>query len=367
MTEQELNGGTKPQRAAWIGLLVALLVLLVIVLRTVAAFVSVIFIALVAIGLLHGPYKVLVAAIGGRRKLAAVIICALLVVALLVPLFFTGREVSREALAFYEMSTTQLTERSLLDAIEANQELLDKVNRLTALVGIHLTPEDVFNQISATTVRLGGFFYKHGVSLAKGLVRFVIGFLLWLIVLYYLLVDGDAARQWFRQTLPLPADQQDVLRHRFMDMASSLVVGNGVAALIQGVLGGLWFAALDIPGPVLWGGVMFILAFIPVVGISFVYLPVWAVLMLAGETGQAFALLIPMMILATVVEYWLKPMLVGRRAQMHTLLVFFSLLGGLEAFGAIGLIVGPLMMTAFLTLVGIYREEYRPHLIQNGQ
>jgi predicted PurR-regulated permease PerM len=60
-------------------------------------------------------------------------------------------------------------------------------------------------------------------------------------------------------------------------------------------------------------------------------------------------------------------MLVGRRAQMHTLLVFFSLLGGLEAFGAVGLIVGPLMMTAFLTLVGIYREEYRPYLIRNGQ
>jgi predicted PurR-regulated permease PerM len=210
---------------------------------------------------------------------------------------------------------------------------------------------------------LGTFFYKQGVSLATGLVRFVIGFLVWVIVLYYLFVDGETVRHWFRETIPMPRDEQDLLSHRFMDMASSLVVGNGVAALIQGVAGGLIFAALDLPGPMLWGVVMGILAFIPVVGISFVYIPVWAVLMLAGQTGRAFALLIPLAVLATFVEYWLKPVLVGRRAQLHTLLVFFSLLGGFDAFGAVGLLIGPLMMTAFLTLVSIYREHYRPYLL----
>jgi predicted PurR-regulated permease PerM len=65
------------------------------------------------------------------------------------------------------------------------------------------------------------------------------------------------------------------------------------------------------------------------------------------------------------VEYWLKPVLVGRRAQLHTLLVFFSLLGGFDAFGAVGLLIGPLMMTAFLTLVSIYREHYRPYLLKD--
>jgi predicted PurR-regulated permease PerM len=68
----------------------------------------------------------------------------------------------------------------------------------------------------------------------------------------------------------------------------------------------------------------------------------------------------PLLVVATVVEYWLKPLLVGRRAQMHTLLVFLSLIGGAAAFGAVGLLLGPLMMTAFLTLAGIYRERYRP-------
>jgi len=362
MTGQRLNAPTKPATASWVGLLMALAVGLMVVLRIMAVFVGVVFIALVAAGLMNKPFLRLTARLNGRRRLAAVIICVALVLALMVPLFFIGVEVSQEAIDFTEISTSQLTERSLLDAIEANYEQLDRVNRLLAPLGVYLTPEDAVAQIASAGAGLGGFFYKHGVSLATGLVRFVIGFLIWVIVLYYLFVDGPAVRTWFRETIPLPSDEQDLLGYRFMDMASSLVVGNGAAALIQGVAGGLIFAAFDLPGPMLWGVVMGLLAFIPVVGISFVYIPVWAVLMLAGQTWRAFGLLIPLAILATVVEYWVKPVLVGRRAQLHTLLVFFSLLGGFDAFGAVGLLIGPLMMTAFLTLVSIYREHYRPYL-----
>ncbi len=76
--------------------------------------------------------------------------------------------------------------------------------------------------------------------------------------------------------------------------------------------------------------------------------------------SRAVALFVPLALVATVVEYWLKPLLVGRRAQMHTLLVFLSLIGGAIVFGAVGLLLGPLMMTAFLTLAGIYRERYSP-------
>jgi predicted PurR-regulated permease PerM len=164
--------------------------------------------------------------------------------------------------------------------------------------------------------------------------------------------------------LPLPADEQYLVAHRFMEMASSLVVGNGAAAVIQGIAGGIIFVALGLHAPVLWGVVMAIFAFIPVVGISLVFVPFTIILLLAGETTRALMLFVPLAVVATVVEYWLKPLLVGRRAQMHTLLVFLSLIGGAVVFGAVGLLLGPLMMTAFLTLAGIYRERYRPFLDQ---
>ncbi len=151
--------------------------------------------------------------------------------------------------------------------------------------------------------------------MAKGLVQFIFGFIFWVVVLFYLLVDGKTARMWFRDTLPMPADEQQLLSARFMDMASSLVVGNGLAGIIQGVAGGVVFAAAGLPGPVLWGAVMGILAFIPVIGISIVFIPAFLILLIAGETFKAFAVFVPLVLISTVVEYWLKPMLVGRRGR----------------------------------------------------
>ena len=336
-----------------------LVVALGITLRVLAPFFSVVLLALAAAGLVHPGFRRLTRFLGGRRRVAALLVCALLVAAVLVPLFLTGQALSREALGFYDMTTQQLADRSLLDVLQERRDVLDRLNRLTEPFGLELTPQGVYDSLASTGVRLGAFFYRQGVSIAKGLIRLFFGVFFWLLVLYYLLVDGDRVLKWFLEVIPLPAEQQALMRRRFTEMAGSLVIGNGLAGVVQGVIGGLMFALLGLPGPVLWGVVMAVLAFIPVVGISLVYLPAAAILLIAGKTSQALALLVVLATVATAVEYFAKPALVGRRAHLHPLLVFLSLLGGIDAFGAVGLVVGPLMMTGFLTLVGIYRESYR--------
>lgn len=360
MQEREPLPAVAPHRAAWIALLTALGLGLLVVARIFLPFVGVVVLATVAAGILAPVHRWLVVATGGHRRWASFILCLLLLVALMVPLFMIARAVSEEALAFYEMSTTQLTEQSLRTAIEERSDILGRINRLGRPFGFDLTPDEVYEQITTAGVKLGAFFYRQGVSLAGHLLRLVLAFVFWVLVLYYLLLDGARLREWFLLTIPLPKEQQDMVVHRFMDMASSIVVGNGVAGVIQGVVGGLIFALLGLPGAVLWGVVMSVLAFIPVIGISFVYLPVSLLLFLAGETSDAVIVLGVLASVATVVEYWLKPILVGRRSQVHTLLVFLSLIGGVDAFGAVGLLLGPLVMTAFLTLVSIFQERYRP-------
>jgi predicted PurR-regulated permease PerM len=363
MVEYVSTPWRRPSRAAWVGLLVALLLSAMIVLRILAVFVSVIFMALVAAGLLYQPFRKLAALLNGRRRIAAGLICVALVLGLMVPSAWLAVEVSRETIAFYQLSTEQLNERTLLDAIADRQDDLDRFNRLLAPLGTSVTAEEIVERITTAAAGIGRFFYRQGVSIATGLVRFVLGFLVWVLTLYFFLVDSRELRQWFRAVIPLAADEQDLVRTRFLDMASSLVIYNGLAGIIQGVGGGLVFWLLGLQGPVLWGVVMAILGWIPVIGISVVYIPAWVILMLAGEPGKAFALLIPLMILATVSESILKPVLVGRRTQLPTLLVFFALLGGFDAFGPVGLIVGPMMMTVFLTLVEIFRDRYRPFLV----
>lgn len=352
----------RPSKAAWIGLLTGIVVCLLIVLRVLAPFASVLLLAIVAAGLISPPYERFVGALRGHRRLAAVIVCVMLLVMVLAPLYIIALDVSGEALGFYELSTTELTNRGVLKRLQQNEDRIDRINTFLEPFGVFVTAEKVSDWLTTGGVRLGAFFYKQGVSLATGLLQFVFGFIFWVLVLFYLLVDGASARLWFQETVPIPVDEQQKLSQRFMEMARSLVVGNGLAGIIQGVAGGVVFAAAGLPGPVLWGAVMGILAFIPVIGISLVFIPAFLILLIAGETTKAFVVFIPLAIIATIVEYWLKPVLVGRRGQMHTLLVFLALIGGLVAYGAMGILIGPLMMTAFLTLVAIYREHYRPWL-----
>jgi predicted PurR-regulated permease PerM len=356
----------QPPRLAWIALIVALVLSMLVVLRILAIFMSVIFMALVAAAVLYHPFRWLAALLNGRRRIAAGLICLVLVVGLMVPSAWLAIEVSRETIAFYHLSTQQLNEHTLSDAISSYQAEIDQLNQLLAPIGASVTPDEIVERISTAAAGIGRFFYRQGVSIATGLVRFVIGFLVWVLTLYFLLVDGRELRQWFRAVIPLAADEQNLVRTRFVDMAGSLVIGNGIAGVIQGIGGGLVFYLLGLQGPVLWGVVMAILGWIPLIGISAVYIPAWVILMLAGEPGKAFALLIPLMIVATVSESILKPILVGRRTQLPTLLVFFALLGGFDAFGPVGLIVGPMMMTVFLALVEIYRDRYQPFLVPSA-
>ena len=259
-----------PKQAAWVGLLIALAVCLTVVLMVLVPFFSVILLAVVAAGMINPSYKRLVDALGGRRRLAGFIICSLLIVVLMVPLFVIAQEVSQEALGIYELSVTQLTENRLRTMLEERQSQIDDLNGVLRPFGVELTVDRAYELIATSGVRIGGFFYKQGVSIAKYLVRFVFGFIFWVLILYYLLVDGPLFRAWLEDTLPLPADEQHLVADRFTDMASSLVIGNGVAALIQGIAGGFVFALLGLHAAVLWGVVMAVLAFIPVVGISLV-------------------------------------------------------------------------------------------------
>ena len=104
---------------------------------------------------------------------------------------------------------------------------------------------------------------------------------------------------------------------------------------------------------------MALLAFLPIVGIGAVFLPASIYLFLQGRVGAGIFFVVFYVLLSGGIEYFFKPKLVGKRVQMHTLLVFLSIIGGLKLFGILGIIYGPLVVTAFLTLSDIYQSSYQ--------
>jgi predicted PurR-regulated permease PerM len=166
---------------------------------------------------------------------------------------------------------------------------------------------------------------------------------------------------------PLPDDQDEKLFQKFKDMAGAILIGNGLGGLIQGTLGGAVFAIFGFQSPFLYGVIMALLAFLPIVGIGAVFLPAAIYLLLQGRIGSGIFFVVFYAVLSGGIEYFFKPKIVGQRVQMHTLLVFLAIIGGLKLFGILGIIYGPLVVTAFLTLSDIYESSYQRIVEPRGE
>jgi predicted PurR-regulated permease PerM len=126
-----------------------------------------------------------------------------------------------------------------------------------------------------------------------------------------------------------------------------------VVAAAQGVAGGTAFALLGIPTPVLWGFVMAIVSFLPLIGPSVVWLPAAIYLFMNGMVMKGMALVVAGLAIAAI-DYFLRPFIIGNRTQMPFLLIFFSVIGGIQFFGLIGFILGPLVLALFFSVLDVF-------------
>jgi predicted PurR-regulated permease PerM len=143
----------------------------------------------------------------------------------------------------------------------------------------------------------------------------------------------------------------DRLFRQVDDTIHATVYGTLAVALLQGVLCGLMFWWLGLPAPFFWGGVMVLLAIVPVLGAFVVWIPAALYLASTGEWGKALILTLWGMLVVGMVDNLLRPILVGHRLRQHTVLAFMSVVGGLFVFGAAGLILGPVTLTITLALL----------------
>lgn len=187
----------------------------------------------------------------------------------------------------------------------------------------------------------------------------------WL-TLYYLLKDGDRALAAAIDMLPYPAAHKEGMLERLSEVVTSSVYGGLAVALTQGFLGGLAFAVIGLPSPVLWGTVMAVLSFLPLVGAVVVWGPAAIVLMVQGRWVAAIGLVIWGALAVGLVDNFLRPMLISGRTALHPLLVFLAVLGGIHAFGFLGLFLGPVLVAVFTGLVDLYRTTLRGELVAGG-
>jgi predicted PurR-regulated permease PerM len=198
------------------------------------------------------------------------------------------------------------------------------------------------------------FIFNQTTTLLRGFSTFIAGFFFTLLSLYYLFKDGSRFFRGFKEVIPFPARERDLLIQRFKDMIYATIYGGILIAMIQGFLGGLSFWALGLPSPIFWGTAMALLSFIPIGGTALIWVPAVFLLWMAGAFVKGIILLGVGVLVISMVDNFLRPVFISAKTHIHPLLLFFAVLGGIQAFGLMGLVAGPLIATLFFALIELY-------------
>ncbi len=340
-----------------IGLLLLMGALLYLVWRIVAPLWQPLLWA-VLLGSLLAPLNASLAArLGGRPKLASAITTVGVVLLVLLPIFaIAGAVASQASQLVGRIDTTSLRATDLhLSRIPL---LARPLEWLEATAGISLAQIETY--IVSGAKRLLEAVAGSGGTVFLGAVGTIVSFMLTLFVLFFVLRDGPRFASVAVQMLPIePALRGKLWRH-LIDVTRAVFMGIGLTALVQGTLLGIGFAIAGLPSPLVFGVLAVLLALVPVVGTAVMWIPATIWLLIQGELGFALFMLAWGVIVVGGVDNILRPMLISGRAEVPTLAVFIGVMGGLSAFGFIGLFLGPIVLGLLVALFRFASEALAP-------
>ncbi len=212
------------------------------------------------------------------------------------------------------------------------------------------------SQITESLKQLAAPLTQRTLGVVGGVFTAIVKIAFALFTLFYLLRDEAVIVRTVVNALPLDERQSMAVYKRCRDVIRASVNGTMVIAAIQGALGAVAFWVLGIPSGLLWGVVMFVMAMIPAIGAPAVWLPAAIYLFAIGAWGKGIILCIWGGLIIGSLDNILRPRLVGQRAGFHDLIIFFSVLGGIQVFGILGLFVGPVVVAVALAIVEVFRQ-----------
>lgn len=288
---------------------------------------------------------------------ASLLTCALIIFLVFIPLLLFIGALSNEALSLYQWGRDAGVGLKIQSFIQKNP-IFTQIQTYLQGLGLNLEPAQLTDTVSSLIKTGGLFLYNQASSWAANILQFLALFCMMILIIFFFLMDQEKLVTFIIRISPLPDNEDRLLLAKFEEIANAILKGNIICGLVQGIIAGAVFAILDLNAPILWGCVMAVLAFLPIFGIGLVMIPAAMLLAINGKPGTAAFLFLFYMLLSFSMEYLVKPKIVGGQVKMHTLLVFLSLMGGLTVYGVLGIIYGPLIITAFLTLSDLYLSRY---------
>ncbi len=342
----------RQNQARWLALLAAVAFAVYLCWLMVRPFLDVLAWAAVLAILFHPVHRRLVERTR-RPSVSAAISCLLVILVILVPLSFITLAVGREFTG--AAKNLQGLASSLLDPNNATVgRVLGWAERYVD-TGHLRDPETIKQYLEG----MSGAIAQRTVRLAGGALGAVVEIFFILFTMYYLFRDGAGIVRGLPSVLPLETAQSEEILGRTKEVIGASVYGVLVIAAIQGALGGLAFFMLGLPSPIVWGVAMAFFSLIPMAGSFIVWVPAAIYLAATGQWWKAGFLVFWGAVVIGMVDNFLRPKLVGEKTKLHELFIFFSVLGGLQVFGVLGLVLGPVVLAITLALFDVVRHADR--------
>lgn len=297
----------------------------------------------------------------GRPNLVASISCLLLVVVILVPASLVFMAIVQQGIAFTKQSYVWLNSGGAEQLIQHPllQTALDKVNQV--IPSADISGQSLVQQLTEFAAGFGRELLNLSTKLVGDVTGLLFSFILMLFILFFLLRDHEKVVNTLHWVLPLSRSQEEALLDEAKKVARSAVMGSFLTAIAQGIVGGIAMAIVGLPG-LFWGTMMAFASFIPVVGTALIWIPASLYLLLTGDWPWALFMALWGAIVVGSIDNFLRPFLMQGSAGMNTLLIFLSLIGGIQLFGLIGVIYGPIIFALTLVLLKLYTIEFQDFL-----
>lgn len=238
------------------------------------------------------------------------------------------------------------------------QGWLDTLSGYAGALGIE--PSSLSRQVTQQMQGLASTLAGRTFSFLSGLGGWLLQGGVALFTLFYMLRDAEVITAGIKWLIPLDDSRTEHLFRRARDVTYATMFGTVAVALVQGTLGGVTFWILDLPAAALWGTVMGVVALVPGLGPPLVWIPAAAILFATGDVARGLALVAIGGLIVGTVDNVLRAVLVAGRAQLHSLAVLLSVLGGLFLFGGLGIFVGPVLFVVALSLIEMARLALEP-------
>lgn len=334
-------------------LLVALAVLIALAFQVFRPFLLMFAVA-ASVGVLLAPvHRRLARSFGGRESLAAGLLVLVTTIVILVPVVVSLQLLARQALVFFEWIRPHLQPADLERFFK--QTLVERLPSLRDWLGRE--ESRVAPLLSGALAQIAGMAQGLVQGTLTGLTSVLFDLVLFLLMLFFLLRDGARLRAELRPVSPFSELQERQIFDHLGKTVKATLQSMIVVPLAQGLAAVIGFLIFGVPSPFVWGTAVALAAMVPILGSPLGWVPACVYLFFTAETWQAVGLLVYGALLISGIDNVVKPMLLQGSAQIHPMLGFLSILGGVLAYGVSGFLVGPVILSLVLSAIRIYRMD----------